>query len=518
MKKLSIGLQSFSKLLKENRIYIDKTDIIYQMISRGSHYFLSRPRRFGKSLLVSTLAEIFSGNRELFLGLAIDSLPYDWEKHPVVMISFASIANETPQDLENGIKLHLQKIATSYNIKINHNLNPGESLQELVIKLAEQNLVALLIDEYDYAILRHIHNEEMADAMRETLKSFYAVIKDLDPYLKFVFLTGISKFPKTSIFSGLNNLEDISLDARYNALLGYTKPEITTYFQDYLTVISQHNKYTIDELMDKIELWYDGYKFCAAQNAVKIYNPFSVLIFLSKERFSNYWFETGTPTFLINLLKHHNYPMQDFEAIEATESELGMFDIKTIPLKTLFFQTGYLSIRGYDDLTNNYILGYPNKETIDSLSSLVFSSMTSLSGAQFNTFAAKLLQIFEHTKLEELHTLLTSIFAAIPYGIHVNEEKYYQTIFYLILKMINAHIIVEHQTNIGRIDAILETKNNCFIIEFKINAPADKAIEQIKKKQYYQQYQSLDKKITLVGIAFDTKTKNVSEIKYLILT
>lgn len=514
MKKLSIGVQSFSNLLKENRIYVDKTNIIYQMISRGSHYFLSRPRRFGKSLLVSTLAEIFRGNKELFSGLAIDSLPYNWEKHPVIIISFANIAYTTPESLESGIKIYLEEIAQEHNISINKTLNPGESLRVLIKSLAKTNRVVLLIDEYDYAILQHVHNQEMADKMRETLKSFYAVIKDLDPYLKFVFLTGISKFPKTSIFSGLNNLEDISLDARYNALLGYTKPEVTTYFQDYLTHIAQQNNDTINKLMDKIELWYDGYKFCAAPNAVKIYNPFSVLIFLSKERFSNYWFESGTPTFLINLLKHHNYPMQDFEAIEATESELGMFDIKTIPLKTLFFQTGYLSIRGYDTLTNNYILGYPNKETIDSLSSLVFSSMTSLSGAQFNTFAAKLLQIFEHAKLKELHALLTSIFAAIPYGIHVNEEKYYQTIFYLILKMINAHIIVEHQTNIGRIDAILETQNHCFIIEFKINSSAHKAIEQIKNKMYYQQYQPLNKKIILVGISFDTTIKNINDIQY----
>ncbi len=514
MKKLSIGIQTFSKLIKENYIYVDKTDIIHQLISRGSYYFFSRPRRFGKSLLVSTLAEIFSGNKELFSGLAIDSLPYDWEKHPVVLISFAGISYSTLETLEDGIKLYLQDIAHNYNISLEKNLTPSETLRALIKELAKNKPVALLIDEYDYPILKHIHHQEMADAIRETLKNFYTVIKDLDPYLTFVFLTGISKFPRTSIFSGLNNLNDISLDARYNNLLGYTESEITTYFPDYLTSAAQQNNYNVNTLLQNIELWYDGYKFCSAPNAIKLYNPFSVLLFFSKEKFSNYWFETGTPTFLINLIKHHNYPMQDFEAIQATELELGMFDMHTIPLKTLLYQTGYLTIRGYDTFTHNYILGYPNKETIDSLSSLVLSSMTSLSGDQFNTIVAKLSQLFDHYKLDQLHSLLTTIFATIPYGIHVNEEKYYQTIFYLILKMIGAHIIVEHQTNIGRIDAVIQTKNDCFIIEFKINASAETALQQIENKKYYQQYQSLNKKITLIGIAFDTTTKNVSNVIY----
>src|SRR5579872_7327933 len=514
MKKLSIGIQTFSKLLKENCIYVDKTDIIHQLITRGSYYFLSRPRRFGKSLLVSTLAEIFRGNRELFTELAIGSSSYDWEPHPVVLVLFRSMSHSTPATLENSIKVYLQDIAQDYNINIPNSLTPGESLRHLIKQLSKINSVVLLIDEYDYAILQHIHQPEAADAIREILKSFYAVIKDSDPYLRFVFLTGISKFPRTSIFSGLNNLEDISLDTRYNNLLGYTKPEITTYFQDYLTHITQQHDYNLDELLAKIELWYDGYLFCGASTANKLYNPFSVLLFLSKERFSNYWFETGTPTFLINLLKQHHYPMQDFESIHATELELGMFDVKIIPLKTLLFQTGYLTIQGYDTLTSNYILGYPNKETTDSLSSLVLSSMTSLSINHFSTTAAKLLQLFQEYKLQELQTLLTTIFAAIPYGIHVNEEKYYQTIFYLILKMINAHIIVEQQTNIGRIDAVIETKNDCFIIEFKINASAETAMQQIENKMYYQQYLSLNKNITLIGIAFDTTIKNVSEVTY----
>ncbi len=514
MKKLSIGIQTFPKFLKENCIYVDKTAIIYQLITHGSYYFFARPRRFGKSLLVSTLAEIFRGHRELFKGLAIDSLPYNWQKHPVIVISFASISYETSESLENGIKIYLKDIARDYNIVIAKNLNSAEILRFLVKELAKSNPVALLIDEYDYAILQHIHNEKMAYAIREILKSFYAVIKDLDPYLKFVFLTGVSKFPRTSIFSGLNNLEDISLDARYNTLLGYTKSEITTFFQTYLMKITQNHSINNDDLLKQIELWYNGYQFCREAHSTKMYNPFSVLLFLSKEKFSNYWFETGTPTFLINILKQNNYPMQDLEAINATENELNMFDIHTMPIKTLLFQTGYLTIHGYNELTNNYTLGYPNKETTDSLSSLVLSSMTALSEDKFNTISAQLLNIFEKNNLNELYTVLTTLFAAIPYSIHIKKEKYYQTVFYLILKMLNAHIIVEKETNIGRIDAVIQTKNNYFIIEFKINKLADNAIEQIENKLYYQQYQSLNKTIILIGITFDTTIKNIRDIKY----
>ena len=514
MKKLSIGIQTFSKLLEENCIYVDKTNIIHQLITTGSCYFFSRPRRFGKSLLVSTLAEIFSGNRKLFSGLAIDSLPYAWEQHPVVMLSFAGISYITPENLEKGIKVKLQDIANQQAIAVNAELTPGEMLGSLIKQLAQKNRVALLVDEYDYAILQHIHNPQMADAIRETLKNFYSVIKDLDPYLKFVFLTGVSKFPKTSIFSGLNNLDDISLDADYNTLLGYTKTEILSYFEEYIIKTANHNKYSTDQLLEDIKLWYDGYKFTIQENALNVYNPFSVLLLFKKGDFANYWFETGTPTFLINILKNYDYPMQEFESIEATQSELGRFEIKNIPIKALLFQTGYLAIRSYNPTTKNYVLGYANKETVDSLSSLILSSMTHIAEDKFNSVTANLLQIFETSNLPALQKTLTTLFAAIPYGIHVSEEKYYQTIFYLLLKMIGANIIVEQQTNIGRIDAVVETKNSYFIIEFKINSSATKAIAQIEEKKYYEQYQSNNKKITLIGIAFETTTRNISSIEY----
>jgi hypothetical protein len=235
-----------------------------------------------------------------------------------------------------------------------------------------------LIDEYDYPIIKHIHDSPTAIQMREIMKNFYIAIKGLDEYLKFVFLTGVSKFSKTSIFSGLNNLQDISMTAGYNDLLGYTKNELPVYFEEYITAAATHNNYSMEQLLDKITTWYDGYKFNKETGATRMYNPFSVLLCLKNKDFANYWFDTGTPTFLINILKTHSYPMQDLEGVLATEEELGQFEVDDIEIKTLMFQTGYLSIKDYNTNTGNYILGYPNKETADSLGMFVMKSMTNV--------------------------------------------------------------------------------------------------------------------------------------------
>ncbi|HLJ31634.1 MAG TPA: AAA family ATPase [Candidatus Babeliales bacterium] len=513
LKKLPIGLQTFSKLIEKNCVYIDKTELIHHLITQGEYYFLARPRRFGKSLLVSTLAEIFAGNKDLFAGLAIESLPYDWKKHPVISISFADLDCTTPDNLNESLKNYLYHIAQQYDLNLERN-TPAAMLQDLIRTIAKQNTVALLIDEYDYAILKHVHNPEIANEMRESLKNFYAVIKGLDKYLAFVFLTGVSRFAKTSIFSGLNNLEDISLSPVYNAIAGYTEIEIIHNFEDHLIHSANLLKCSVEQLLKEIKTWYDGYQFTYENDATKMYNPFSVLLFLKNSTFSNYWFETGTPTFLINLLKAKNYPIQEFDHVKATKGELGQFEVDAIELKTLLFQTGYITIKEYNSQSGNYTLGFPNKECIDSLAEHVMKSMTTLPSSQLNDTVLLLRKAFEQNTIQQIYPIFTSLFASIPYTIHIGEEKYYQTIFYLVLKMIGAEIIVEEPTNIGRIDAIIQTKSTYFIIEFKINTTAKKALEQIKTKKYYQAYESMNKSIVLIGIAFDTTTKNISDIEY----
>lgn len=373
-KKLPIGIQNFAEIIQNDYVYIDKTEYIHTLITTGKYYFFARPRRFGKSLLVSTLTEIFAGNKELFTSLAISSLSYDWQQHPVITISFSDIDCTNPENLAKSLKVYLNDIAKQYQVNLDSALNPSEMLRSLVQNLAQKAPVTLLIDEYDYAILKHVHKPDMAYEMRETLKSFYAVIKGLDKYLKFVFLTGVSRFSKTSIFSGLNNLEDISLSSTYNALVGYTEAEIIGSFEQHLINSSEALNLSTKQLLEEIRIWYDGYRFTNEETAIKLYNPFSVLLFLKNSEFSNYWFESGTPTFLINLLKTRNYPIVDFEAIKATRSELGQFDVEAIDLKTLLFQTGYITIKAYNPQTTNYTLGFPNKECIDSLAEYIFKS------------------------------------------------------------------------------------------------------------------------------------------------
>ncbi len=388
MKMLPIGIQTFSELIQKNYVYIDKTSIIYDMISMGKHYFIARPRRFGKSLLVSTLADIFSGKKELFEGLAISSLPYDWKQYPVIMISFADIPATTPEELEKVLRHYLQEIAHRYDIRLNTETPSEQMLRELVMELAKKEQVVILVDEYDYPILRYVHEESTAHAMREALKNFYGVIKGLDKYLKFVLLTGVSKFSQTSVFSGLNNLNDISLDRKFNTLLGYTKDEILNNFQPYLLQAAEYNDCSLENLFTRITAWYDGYCFSADKNALRVYNPYSVLLFLSKKKFSNYWFATGTPTFLINLFKKYQYDVQNFEQAEATEGELGAFEIENISLKVLLFQTGYLTIQSYNSRINVYSLTYPNREVRDSFDRILSTQnypSDSLLSSSFNT-------------------------------------------------------------------------------------------------------------------------------------
>jgi hypothetical protein len=398
------------EIIKDNYTYVDKTALIYQLITTGKYYFLARPRRFGKSLLVSTLASIFAGNRELFKGLAIDELEYEWKKHPVVKISLADIDCTSPESFREEIKRYLQEIGTEFELEIAQELSPGQMLQSLIKKLAKKAPVALLIDEYDYPILKHVHDVQMAEKMREVLSNFYGVLKGLDEHLKFVFLTGVSRFSKTSIFSGLNHLQDLTLSTEAAILVGLTEDEIRTHFSDYLQIAAKKFGVCQDGVVDKMREWYNGYCFDKEMTNKNVYNPFSVLQFFSQLDFSNYWFATGTPTFLINLIKSRDYPVLEFENIQATESELSNFDVDNISLVTLLFQTGYLTIKNYDKESTNYLLYYPNKETKDSLFEYIFASISPLQGSHLRDFTATLLKSFANHNFEQLKQDITHIF------------------------------------------------------------------------------------------------------------
>jgi len=517
LKKLPIGIQSFSDIIEKGFIYVDKTEYIYDLLKSGKGaYFLSRPRRFGKSLLVSTLEAIFKNKKILFKDLWITSSEYVWEEYPVIKIDMSAIPKDTDAELIEGLKNAILDNALEAGVKVDE-ASPERMFQLLIRELVKKfnKQAVILIDEYDDPIIRHISNHEMANKNRDILHSFYKIIKSEDANLRFVFLTGISKFAKTSIFSGLNNLQNISMSESSTALLGYTQNELENYFHEYISKIAEKQSTSSSETLSEIKLWYNGYRF--SERDLKVYNPFSTLILFSEKAFKNYWFATGTPTFLINLIKATKTDAHDFEkAINMPEELLNSYEIESLPLLPLMFDSGYLTISNYEKFAQDtvYELSYPNYEV---KSSLINSLLPALSEKATDYVATEVISMAKSilkNDLAEFFTLLKSYFASIPYHLVTKrnlDEKYFQLIFYLLLRVTSFKINTEEQTSSGRIDLVLETDLNIYLFEFKVNATAEAALKQIKEKKYYEKYLNRSKKLLLVGVSFDAEEKNIRE-------
>ncbi|MEI6789971.1 MAG: AAA family ATPase, partial [Myxococcaceae bacterium] len=498
MKKLPDNIADFKMLIEENYIYADKTWHLYQLLmGSGQNFFLSRPRRFGKTLLVSTLEQIFLGNRSLFKGLWIDQSDYTWPKYPVIRLSMAGMDFLTPLEFREQLLSMLKKKATSFNIDLSDEKTPGGCLVGLVHALSTLGKVVVLIDEYEHPILTHLHKPEVATEIREILKTFYGVLKDLDKNLRFVFLTGVTKFAKTSIFSGINNLTDLSLDRKSATILGLEPRDLDTYFLEPIQVMADDLGKTKIQILDSLRDWYNGYRF-SEDSTCSVYNPCSVLKSLISHRFKNYWFETGTPVFLINLIKERDYPVMDFEKIHLDQTDLSAFEVDQLSLPAILFQTGYLTIRGYDPESEVYELSYPNKEVFSSLIRLVAPVLTKRSFVPWRELSVKLGKALAIQDLETFCKLLQTFFADVPYTLHIGLEKYYHTIFYMLMKFMGAEIWIEEATNIGRIDAVLQTSTHIYVIEFKLDKSAQEALAQIKTRQYPEKYKLLNKQIVLM--------------------
>lgn len=523
MKKLPVSAQSFVKIITGNYTYIDKTEHIYRLIQNDCCFF-ARPRRFGKSLLCSTLKSLFLGKKELFKGLWIErESNYAWPVHPVVHIDFLSIPHKTPEELDAALKRYLIDIALSYDLPLLETTTPNEMLGKLVKQLHKKFAlgVVIIIDEYDKPILVHLHNMPVAEQMREILKSFYEVIKALDEYLHFVFITGVSRFSQTSIFSGLNQLLDISMSPDFAHLVGCTEQELSMVFSEHLEAMAYAQKISTETLICQMRSMYNGYRFWRNQTLrqmdtfehgiEKVFNPFSIVNALHQTVVINFWITSATPVFLINLFKENHFPVVSFEELKADLSELGTFDIENLPLTALLFQTGYLTIKSYDTATKNFTLSYPNAEVRDALLNEMLKLMVSLESNKINALITKLLDDLAAKNTAEFLKGLTEFYANIPYDLYIAKEKYYQTIFFVVLKLIGVVIDVEISTNIGRIDAVVETKNYLYIIEFKINKKASVALEQIREKKYFERYLSDQRQIILMGISFDTDLKNIGD-------
>jgi len=506
LKKLPIGISTLREILEENYIYVDKTHLAQELIENGKYYFLSRPRRFGKSLFLDTLKTIFNGDKEVFKGLHIYDNGYEFEKHPVIKISFGSGSFRSVEHLDRTVFEILDSNQRNLEIVCPEKFVGagcfGRLIEESYLKYNEK--VVILIDEYDKPILDNIDKTEIAKENREYLKDFYSVIKDSDEFIKLVFITGVSKFSKVSLFSGLNNIEDITLDKRYSTICGYTQNDIETVFAKYL----EGQDFT------KIKKWYNGYKFLGEG----VYNPFDILLFIAKGfEFRNYWFQTATPTFLLKLIEKNNYFLPNLENIVKDEMMLNSFDVDYIELETLMWQTGYLTISEVKQTHRGmlYSLGIPNLEVEISLMGSIANFMSKIQNSTIvhnNIYDALVENDF--TKLE---LNLKALYASIPYNLFTKndmdkKEGYYVSIFYSYIKALGVDIVGEDVTNKGRIDLTIKLDNYIYIIEFKVDNKS--ALEQIKEKKYHEKYIDKNLPIFIVGIEFDKKDRNISKLEW----
>jgi len=507
LKKLPIGISTLRDILEDDYLYVDKTDLAQALIEDGRYYFLSRPRRFGKSLILDTFRTIFEGEKELLSHLHIAKSGYSFEKHPVIRISFND-GDFSSKEAFHRTLLEILDFNQEYlELECPQESSPSFCFKKLIRRAYKKynKKVVILIDEYDKPILDNIENSDVARLMREELKNFYSVIKGADEFLKFVFITGVSKFSKVSLFSGLNNIEDITLDRRYATICGYRQIDLETTFKAHL----QGQDFT------KIKEWYNGYKFLGEG----VYNPFDILLFIAKGfEYRNYWFSTATPTFLLKLIEKNNYFLPNLENIVKDEAMLNSFDVDYIELETLMWQTGYLTITSsYESLRGiRYRLGIPNKEvTLSIMSSFVhFLSKNSYSDLDEERLSEALI----NADMELFKNALTALFAGIAYnnftGAKLYEyEGYYVSVFYGYLKALGITLIAEDVTNRGRIDLTLKLPNAIYIIEFKVESEG-KALEQIKEKKYYEKYLSESREIYLMGIEFSKESRNIASLEF----
>ncbi len=502
LKKLPIGISTFSEIIEQDYLYIDKTKEAYRLITSYKYAFLSRPRRFGKSLFIDTLQEIFEGNKKLFEGLYIYD-KWDFEdKYPVIKINWGGDLR-SEEKVNHTIYELLKENQKRLDIECEFKNNPSSCFRELIHKAHEkyQKPVVILIDEYDKPIIDNLDQMEVAKVNREILKGLYVIMKDNDRYIKFAFLTGVSKFTKASIFSGLNNLEDISLTPEFGTVCGYTHNDIESSFLPYLEGVN----------LKELKKWYDGYNFLND----KVYNPFDILLFIKNQLlFKNYWFKTGTPSFLIKLFQTQNYNLAKFENLKVSEELIDSFDIEDISLETVMFQSGYLTIKEQIIRRNRiqYILTFPNLETKMSFNNYLLNYFVKKPIDKL-PIQNSLIDLLEVANLNDLEQTIKSLFASIAYNNFTKNdideyEGFYASVIYAYFVGSGFDkVLAEDVTNDGRIDLSVFIDDKIYIFEFKVDKKG--ALEQIKSKEYFNKYLSSGKEIYIVGVEFDSNSRNV---------
>lgn len=499
--KYPIGIQSFEKLRNDGYVYVDKTDIVYKLVNSGSYFFFSRPRRFGKSLLVSTLAAYFSGKRELFKGLAIEELEKDWAEYTVFHLDL-NVGQY--QDVES-LTAKLDSFLKSFESRFGRDESLVEVGQrfEHVIRAAYEKLgrrVVVLVDEYDKPLLASIGNEELQRQYRIILKAFYGVLKSCDQYIRFAFLTGVTKFGKVSVFSDLNNLSDISMDARFQTICGITEEEISRYFQPALRNIAEASGVSVERVHEMLKERYDGYHF--RQYGKDIYNPFSLLSTFASGEMGSYWFATGTPTFLVRLLQHDNFPLPELTEGEVSGELLDSIDSMDKSPLPVVYQSGYLTIKGYDDRFQMFRLGFPNKEVEEGFIKFLIPYYTSVRKGESASFIGNFIRDLETGSPESFMERMSSMLSDTDYKIVGDTELYFQNAFYIVSKMLGFYTEVERTTSNGRMDLVVQTRSYVYIIEFKMDQSPEAALRQIDDKGYAAPFASDSRRLYKIGVNF----------------
>ncbi len=520
LKLLPHGVQTFLKMRSDNYVYVDKTEHIHRFASKSDNYFLSRPRRFGKSLTVSTLKELFEGNRPLFKGLWIED-KWDWSvTHPVIHFSFAKIAYKA-LGLEQALIKELETFAEAHNFAFVKATSAGEKFRELIGHLHEKyGKVVILIDEYDKPIIDFLEKEELPEAKKnqKVMKNFYSVLKDAEPHIRLLFITGVSKFSKVSLFSDLNHLTDLTLHEDFTTLVGYTQEELVSNFKPHIETIMVRQNKNWAETLALMKEWYNGFSW---DGITTVYNPFGTLTFFNEKVFSNTWFSTATPTFLVNLIREKG--VFKYESQWMSKLTLEKYDLDNLDLVPLMFQTGYLTVKEKDISNGDMLLDYPNREVRDGMYQFLLDDLTRNKEQQSSSIAVKdLNRAFRKNDMEQVRLIINSIFADLPYPLYEPtreknrrqemelSERFFHGVIHLIFKYLGIFIDSEVSTSFGRADSVVKTDTHIYVFEFKYNRSGKAAFEQIVKNSYADKYRATGKTIVGIGVNFSHITRKIN--------
>ena len=503
-----VGIQNFEKIRKDGYCYIDKTAKIYELVKTGSYYFLSRPRRFGKSLLISTLEAYFQGKKELFEGLDIHELEKEWKQYPVIHLDLNAKKFDTEEDLIRLIDRQLLVYEEEYG-SVPTDVTIDDRFVSLIRNAAEKTgeRVVILVDEYDKPMLQAIGNDSLQSQYRNTLKAFYGVLKSMDGYIKFALLTGVTKFGKVSVFSDLNNLEDISRDEAYYDICGISEKELIDNFSEDIQELARANGQTFEQACERLKTDYDGYHFYP--DSPGIYNPFSLFNTFKKRQYGSYWFETGTPTYLVELLKLHKYDLYRMAHEKTTSDVLDSIDASSTNPIPVIYQSGYLTIKGYIPEPRIYELGFPNREVEEGFLKFLLPYYTPLQETGSGFAIWDFISDVKSGDIDGFMERLQSFLADCPYELAKDIELHYQNVLFIVFRLAGLYTKVEYHTSRGRIDLVLQTDSYVYVMEFKLDGSAEQALQQIEEKQYALPFAKDSRKVYTIGVNFSSETRNI---------